>query len=653
MEQVNIDNQSLYNSRIIHTFIKLIKRKYSYINVGELLSYAKMETHQVEDEGHWFTQEQVDVFYERLVKQTGNKNIAREAGRHATSPDAIGVMRPYILGLLGPARVYEMVGKIASNFTKSSTYESKRIGSNKIEIIVTPFEGVNEKPFQCENRLGYWEAVATIFDYKLPKIEHPECIFKGGKACRYIVSWKETSAAFWKRIRNYAALTFSAICLGSYFIYPQVTLTTILPFSVLVVLLLTLYAGILEKQELVSAIDNLRGSTEQLVEQINVNYNNVLLINEIGLALSRQTDIENILKKVMQVLEKRLDYDRGVILLANQDKTRLIFRAGYGHTEEQLRILKNTDFHLDRPESKGVVVISFRDQKPFLINDIDEIKEDLSPRSLEFAKRMGTKSFICCPIIYEEESLGILAVDNLKTKRPLVQSDINLLMGIAPEIGISIHNATLFEAKERQFKSILQVLASSIDARDPLTAGHSEKVTEYTVGICKELGMPRDYCEMIRVASLLHDYGKIGIKDDILKKEDKLNTEEREEIKSHVEKTRRILEQINFEGIYREVPEISGAHHEKIDGSGYPKGLRGEEIPLGARIIAVADFFEAITSKRHYRDPMPLDIAFKLLNEHSGKQFDSEVVEAFIRYYNKESNRMPKLVLKDELSDVS
>jgi len=326
--------------------------------------------------------------------------------------------------------------------------------------------------------------------------------------------------------------------------------------------------------------------------------------------------------------------------LANQDKTGLTFREGFGYTDEQLNLLKNTNFHLDRPESRGVFAVSFREHKPFLINDIDEIKEDLSPRSLEFAKKMGTKSFICCPIIYEEESLGILAVDNLKTKRPLVQSDINLLMGIAPEIGVSIHNAMLIDARERQFKSILQVLASSIDARDPLTAGHSEKVTEYAVGICNELGMSRDYCEMIRVASLLHDYGKIGIKDDILKKEDKLNTEEREEIQKHVEKTKNILEKVNFEGIYKEVPEIAGSHHEKINGSGYPKGLRGEEIPLGARIIAVADFFEAITSKRHYRDAMPLDIAFQLLVDSSGKNFDEEVVEAFIRYYNKERSRI-------------
>jgi HD-GYP domain-containing protein (c-di-GMP phosphodiesterase class II) len=328
-----------------------------------------------------------------------------------------------------------------------------------------------------------------------------------------------------------------------------------------------------------------------------------------------------------------MDYDRGMILLMNEEKTKLEFRSGFGYTEDLMSIIKDTSFHLDRPESRGVFVVSLREQKPLLINNIDDIEHELSPKSLEFARKMNSKSFLCCPIIYEDESLGILAVDNLKSKRPLVQSDISLLMGIAQEVGISIHNAMLIESKLGQFRSTLQALAASIDARDPLTSGHSERVTEFALGICQELGMSKDYCEMIRVASLLHDYGKIGIRDSILKKNGVLTPEERREIETHAEKTRLILERINFEGFYRQVPEIAGSHHEKYDGTGYPCGLRGEDIPLGARILAVADVFEAITAKRHYRDPMPLDRALELLEEQRGRHFDSSIVDAFLRYF--------------------
>ncbi len=631
----------LYNSRIVSTYIKFIKRNYTFININDLLRYAKMESYQVEDPGHWFTQEQINRFHEKLRKLTGNVEIAREAGRYAASPEALGLLKQYVLGLVSPVKAYELMGKTVSSFTRSTTYKSKKISANQVEISLTPNEGVKEEPFQCENRLGYIEALANIFNYKTKKIEHPECAFKGGKSCRYIVSWSESPAVVWKKTRAYSAILLAVLCFVSAFFIPKLTLIALLPVSAALLLFMSWQASLSDSKELKAAVYSLEGSSEKLIDQINVNYNNALMINEIGQALSKQTKIDGILKRVIQILDNRLDYDRGLILLANRDKTRLHFHSGFGYPKEQLKFLKKAVFHLDNPESKGVFVVSFNKQKPFLINDIDDIEGAITPRSLEFARKMGVKSFICCPIIYEDISLGILAVDNIKTKKPLIQSDISLLMGIAPQIGISMHNAMLREAEAEQFKSILHVLAASIDARDPLTAGHSEKVTEYALGICREMGLATDYAEMVRVASLLHDYGKIGVEDAILKKKGALEPDEFEKIKTHVTKTKTILGQIKFEGIYKQVPEIAGSHHEKIDGSGYPKGLKGDEIPLGAQIIAVADFFEAITSKRHYRDPMYLNTAFELLQEHIDVYFRREIVEALISFYNREHQNKP------------
>ncbi|MBI4746717.1 MAG: HD domain-containing protein [Deltaproteobacteria bacterium] len=624
------NNRPLYNSRIINTYIKLIRSRYSYINIGELLSYAGMEPYQVEDEGHWFTQEHINLFHERLKQLSGNKEIAREAGRYAASPDALGIMRPYLLGLVGPARAYEIVGKIASNFTRSSRYESSLPAPNKVEITVTPNEGVNEELFQCENRAGYMEAIAMMFGYNPPTIEHPECIFRGGNVCRYIVSWEESRAIYWKRMGTIAALLLFPLLIGGVFLDPHLSFTTLLPVSLSAILFLNLYAANIERIELRAAID-------KLLDQINLNYNNILTLNEVGQALSKRIDKNDILVEVVQILENRLDYDRGMVFLADKDeqKTRLIYQAGFGYTYDQFTMLKTTEFHLDNPESKGAFVVSFREQRPVMIGDVEDIKWSLSPHSLEFVKRIGAKSFICCPIVYEGESLGILVVDNVKKKRLLSQSDVNLLMGMTPGIGISIHNARLIEDAISQFKSVIQVLAASIETRDPLTAGHSEKVAEYVVGICEEMGMSEDYTEMLQIAALLHDYGKIGIDDNILKKPGRLTPEETIIIRTHSDKTKNILERMDFKGIYREIPEITRSHHENLDGSGYPRGLKEEEIPLGAKIISVADFFEAITSKRHYREPMLLKDAFELLFDKVGSSFDSRVVEALASYYKK------------------
>jgi len=202
-------------------------------------------------------------------------------------------------------------------------------------------------------------------------------------------------------------------------------------------------------------------------------------------------------------------------------------------------------------------------------------------------------------------------------------------------VGISLRNEELLKSKDRQFRSILRGLAASIDARDPLTRGHSDKVTEYALGVCSELGLSPEQHEVISTAALLHDYGKIAVPDAILRKPGRLTPREYQLVKIHVEQTERILRQISFEGIYQQVPSIAGAHHEKMDGSGYPRGLKGEEIPQGARIIAVADFFEAITAKRHYREPMRREEAIALLKNEAGKSFEHSVVDAFLRYYEK------------------
>lgn len=631
-------NPRLYNSRILDCYIKLLKKKYKDVNINELLSCAKIKPYEIADQGHWFTQEHVELFYKTIVQLTDNKNIAREAGRYAASLGYIGGVKQYCLGMVSPARVYEIIGKASAMLLRSSTYKSKKIASNKIEITVTPKEGVTEKPFQCENRIGFFEAISMIFSNKLPQIEHTECIFKNGNVCRYIISWEESSSAFWKKIRNYSVLFLFLACLIPVIFIPFFTLTTLLPVSAVILLVLSLVSGSIERRELETSLNSLKNSSDNLIEQININYNNSIITNEIGQAISTKTYVQDILTNVIRILKKRLKYDRTLIFLANPEKTRLIFRAEFGHTDDQIKLLQKTNLYLGR-ESKGVFVVSFREQKPFLISDITETESHLSPRSAELGEKLDAQSFICCPIISNKKSLGILAVDNVKSREPLVERDLSLLTGIASVIGISIQNNELLKARIRQFDSMIRVLASSIDARDPLTAGHSEKVTEYTLGICDELGISKDYREMIRVAALLHDYGKIGVPDSILKKNGMLTEEEYEVVKSHAEKTREILEQVNFEGIFSQIPEIAGSHHEKIDGTGYPKGLKGNEIPLGAKIIAVADYFEAITSKRHYRDPMPLDKALQMLQEQSGSYFEKGVVDAFLNHFAKDSNK--------------
>jgi len=630
----NPQDLPLYNSKIIDNYIKLINKKYNDVDIPDLLSYAGMEKFEIDDAGHYFTQDHIDRFHERLSQVTRYANISREAGRFATSPEAMGAFRQYVFSQANPAQAFALAGRVAKNLTRSSTWESKRIASGKAEIVVTPNEGANEKPFQCENRMGIIESVILGFSHKLPQIYHPECIFQGGDACRYVVTWERTRSTVIKRIRNLVTILLILTCIGGFTVNPVWMLTRGLPIAASIALALAFLSEFFEKRELRSNLSETFDATDRQVDRTKTNYNNALMVNEFGQAISKQLSVDDILSNVVQILESRLDYDRGIILLADPDKERLVFRAGFGYTKDQLELLETTRFHLNSPSSRGIFILSYRQQKPFLINDINMIEADLSPRSIQVLKGLGTQSFICCPIVHDEESIGILAVDNLKSKRLLVQSDISLLQGFAPVIGVSIRNAALLDTTLRQFNSIVQVMAASIDARDSLTAGHSERVTLFCMGVCRKLGLSEEFQEMVRIAALLHDYGKLAVPDRILKKPGRLTDAEYALVKDHPEKTREILEKIHFEGIFRGVPEVAASHHEKLDGSGYPRGLKGKDIPLGARIIGVADFFEAITSERHYRDPMPQDEAIDLLRNESGIHFDPGIVDAFLSYYD-------------------
>ncbi|APG25265.1 HD domain-containing phosphohydrolase [Syntrophotalea acetylenica] len=634
----------LYNSRIIDPFLRLLQNRYPQIDIPSLLSHADMKPYEVADQWHWFTQTQVNAFYDKVVELTGNEKIAREAGRYAASPEANTVIHQYVLGFLGPHRAYQWIGKAASNFTRSARYESRRLAKNKIEITVTPHPDVQEQEFQCHNRIGFFEAISHLFRHKFPQIEHPECLFHGGSCCRYVITWQTESFCFLKTLRSAslaasaAGLAIPAFSTSAAFVSPLVQ-AGLLSFLVSWLLL--------EKKStrtVWNSMEALRISSGTLLEQIENNYNNALLTNAISQSISKETTIEDILQSLVVNFQQSLDFDRGLVLLADQDKKHLFFRAGYGYSKKVENLLRSSTFHLDNPDSKGAFVVSFREKKTILINDINDIQEDLSPRSLDFAKKMGVKSFLCCPIVYDNEAIGILAADNLTTKRALLKSDITLLSGIAPIIGISIRNAQLLQNRKQQFNSTLHALATTIDARDPLTAGHSERVTQFTLGICQELALCDREREKIRVAALLHDYGKIAVPDAILKKPGRLSAREYEIVKDHANQTRQILEKIHFEGIYAEVPAIAGSHHEKIDGSGYPLGLTGKDIPLGGKIIAVADFFEAITSKRHYREPMPFHVAADELKKGRGRHFEEDIVDAFLRYFEQQLASDPAIM---------
>jgi len=198
----------IYNSRLIKVYLEFISKDYPEIDTNFLLKYAKMTKYEVNDTGHWFNQTQVDRFQEILIRKTGNPNIAREAGRYIASSKGMSALKQYVLGFMSLTALYMFMGKLYNTMSRGALVKATKLRSNKVQIESTPETGVNEKPYQCKNRMGTFESIAMAFTGKLATIEHPVCFHKGGDCCRYIISWEKSPYAIWKTIRNYSLLFF-------------------------------------------------------------------------------------------------------------------------------------------------------------------------------------------------------------------------------------------------------------------------------------------------------------------------------------------------------------------------------------------------------------------------------------------------------------
>ena len=227
---------------------------------------------------------------------------------------------------------------------------------------------------------------------------------------------------------------------------------------------------------------------------------------------------------------------------------------------------------------------------------------------------------------------GVIEVVNKRSGRPFTDNDCALLSTLATYAAASIHKTYLYADLENLFLSTITALANAIEAKDPCTRGHSERIRNLSLLIADELNMSKHQKKNLEIAALLHDIGKIGVPEHILGKQSELTDKEYEEIKKHPEIGARMLSSI---AQLTEVLPGVRCHQERFDGKGYPLGLKGKEIPLFARIISVADTFDAMTSDRPYRKALSYGEALREIGRQAGVQFDRSCALAFLRGYKK------------------
>lgn len=256
---------------------------------------------------------------------------------------------------------------------------------------------------------------------------------------------------------------------------------------------------------------------------------------------------------------------------------------------------------------------------------IDSGKEGISkeiPQLPEFIQ-----SYIVFPLKTPKKIIGILNLVRAQNTVSFSKLDLELINVLASQASISIENARLYQNIRENYLKTVRGFALAVEAKDKYTHGHSENVMKFTVVLAKHLGLEGKDIEQIKYAGLLHDVGKIGVDEAILNKPGKLTPKEFDQIKKHPELGSRILENVPF---FESLVPLIKHHHEFYNGNGYPSGLAGEDIPYGARILSVADAFEAMTSNRPYRKALSHEVAVNIIKKEKGSQFDPEIAEAFL-----------------------
>lgn len=367
-------------------------------------------------------------------------------------------------------------------------------------------------------------------------------------------------------------------------------------------------------------IDNSALQTEETEEKP------LAALLNVARTLAAETSLEHLLKTIAEEIKKVLKADRCTVFLLDKVSNELVSKIALGMGTQELRF----------PASKGLA--GYVAQSGEIINIENAYSDERFNQDIDKETGYTTKTILCMPIWnMKHEILGVFQVLN-KIDSVFTKEDEEILIAIGSSAGIAIENARLFESQqimiEQQkelFKSFIDTLAASIDARDKITAGHSSRVKMYSELICDVMNTDERTKANIIHAAILHDIGKIGIKDAVLQKDGKLTDDEYKHIQEHVKITYDILNRVYISKEFKEVAEIASSHHEKYDGTGYFRKLKGEEIQFGGRVLAVSDVFDAITSKRHYRDKMPIKNALDIIKSGSWKHFDGNIVESFFK----------------------
>lgn len=340
------------------------------------------------------------------------------------------------------------------------------------------------------------------------------------------------------------------------------------------------------------------------------------VLQKIGTAVTSTKGIENLLELVIQSLVKGLDATSGAIFFLDETQNQLVMKVSFG-LEKGLEKIKVKI-------GEGLIGKVVSSKKPGNISDVSRN----AACDFEYSNKLAKDSLMAVPLLYKDEVLGAITISDKKAKSSFNNDDIILLTNVAVQTAVAIKNFQLHEDAEKIYLETITALAVAVEAKDPYSRGHLDRVGEYVERLGRKIELDGETIKVLQSGAVLHDIGKIGIRDEILKKEGSLTKEEEKEMREHVIIGVNIIKPIRSMSC---LCDLVRHHQEFYDGTGYPDGLKGEEIPFVARILKVCDAYDAMTTDRPHHKAMGKEEAKDELKRKSGIEFDPKIVEEFLK----------------------
>src|SRR2546425_12456424 len=360
-----------------------------------------------------------------------------------------------------------------------------------------------------------------------------------------------------------------------------------------------------------------RGHPRRKTDRIVTAGSKLDLILDVTRRLMSITDLDALLRDMATTTTQLLDADRATIFIVDRERSEIWSRVALGTGAGEIR------------QGIGVGIAGMVAATGETINIADAYDDPRFNPDPDQRTGYRTKTLLTFPMTGQNgRVIGVFQVVNKNGGGEFTGDDEDTLSSLGASAAVAVENAQLLAEQRRLGTTLIETLAVTIDARAHETAGHSQRVTRYAEVIGRALGLEGIELEKLRAAALLHDYGKIAVRDEFLTKPGKLDEAEFAYMKAHAEKTGEFLAHLEFPHDMREVPIMAAQHHERMDGKGYPRGLPAERIVLGARIVAAADVFDALTAPRYYKRAYTLDKTLEIMDTMAGDHLDPDVIAA-------------------------